>query len=111
MMFNPLDYRDHIDYCEYVYNKNEELNLGLTNPQEIQFLANKYFDEVCARRGEVEELIENDKLLLETLSKQAKMFKKFRPIQNSITKNNEPQDLNQEENLEEISDILISKTI
>ena len=44
-MFNPLDYRDHIDYCEYVYNKNNELNLGLTNPQEIQFLANKYFDE------------------------------------------------------------------
>ena len=108
-MFNPLEYRDHIDYCEYVFNKNNELGLGLTSSLEIQFLANKYFDEVCARRGEVEELIENDKLLLETLNKQAKIFKKFRPIQNSITKNNEPQELKQEENLEEISDVLISK--
>lgn len=80
-MFNPLDYKDHIDYCEYVYNKNNELNLGLTSSQEIQFLANKYFDELCARRGEVDELIENDKLLEETLKKQSKMFKKFRPIE------------------------------
>ena len=110
-MFNPLEYRDHIDYCEYVFNKNKELGLGLTSSLEIQFLANKYFDEVCARRGEVEELIENDKLLLETLNKQAKIFKKFRPIQNSITKNNEPQELKQEENLEEINNILISKAI
>lgn len=109
-MFNPLEYRDHIDYCEYVFNKNEELELGLTSSLEIQFLANKYFDEVCARRGEVEELIENDKLLLETLSKQAKMFKKFRPVQTSQTKNNEPEELNQEENLEEIKEVLTSKT-
>lgn len=84
-MFNPLDYRDHIDYCEYVYNKNKELNLGLTSPQEIQFLANKYFDEVCARRGEVDELIENDKLLQETFNKQAKMFRKFRPTEKQQT--------------------------
>ena len=105
-MFNPLEYRDHIDYCEYVFNKNEELGLGLTSSLEIQFLANKYFDEVCARRGEVEELIENDKLLLETLSKQTKMFKKFRPIEKNITKNNEPE----EENLEEINEVLRSKT-
>lgn len=104
-MFNPLDYKDHIDYCEYVYNKNIELNLGLTNSQEIQFLANKYFDELCARRGEVDELIENDKLLEETLKKQSKMFKKFRPIENKITKNNETQVLNQEKNIEENNDV------
>ena len=83
-MFNPLDYKDHIDYCEYVYNKNNELNLGLTSSQEIQFLANKYFNELCARRGEVDELIENDKLLEETLKKQSKMFKKFRPIEKQM---------------------------
>ena len=83
-MFNPLDYRDHLDYCEYVYNKNEELDLGLTSPQEIQFLANKYLDELCARYGEVDELIENDKLLEETLKKQSKMFKKFRPVEKKV---------------------------
>ena len=103
-MFNPLDYRDHVDYCEYVYNKNEELNLGLTSPQEIQFLANKYFDEVCARRGEVEELIENDKLLEETLKKQSKMFKKFRPlekqtVQQEVIEQIEEQNIDNEDDL------------
>lgn len=83
-MFNPLDYREHLDYCEYVYNKNNELDLGLTGPLEIQFLANKYFDELCARYGEVDELMENDKLLEETLKKQSKMFKKFRPVEKRI---------------------------
>ena len=106
-MFNPLDYRDHIDYCEYVYNKNEELNLGLTSPQEIQFLANKYFDEVCARRGEVDELIENDKLLEETLKKQSKMFKKFRPIEKQSVIN-----LQEEQNtLEDIDNLNTPKRI
>ena len=106
-MFNPLEYRDHIDYCEYVFNKNEELGLGLTSSLEIQFLANKYFDEVCARRGEVEELIENDKLLLETLSKQTKILKKFRPVQENISKTNE---LNSEENMNETEEVSVSKT-
>lgn len=106
-MFNPLEYRDHIDYCEYVFNKNEELGLGLTSSLEIQFLANKYFDEVCARRGEVEELIENDKLLLDTLSKQTKMFKKFRPVQNNISKTNE---VNSEEEMNETEEVSVSKT-
>ena len=110
MMFNPLDYRDHIDYCEYVYNKNEELNLGLTNPQEIQFLANKYFDEVCARRGEVDELIENDKLLQETLNKQAKMFKKFRPTE-KIEEKEEIKGIEEQTIEEEINDINQSKHI
>lgn len=110
-MFNPLDYRDHIDYCEYVYNKNNELNLGLTNPQEIQFLANKYFDEVCARRGEVDELIENDKLLQETFEKQAKMFKKFRPVEKKETKSAEISTV-EEQTPEELSeDINQSKRI
>ena len=106
-MFNPLEYRDHIDYCEYVFNKNEELGLGLTSSLEIQFLANKYFDEVCARRGEVEELIENDKLLLETLSKQTKIFKKFRPVQENISKTSE---LNSEEDMNETEEVSVSKT-
>ena len=83
-MFNPLDYIDNIEYCEYVYNKNNELDLGLKSPQEIQFVANKYINEVCARRGEIEELYADDKLLIETLKKQSKMFKKFRPMDNEI---------------------------
>jgi hypothetical protein len=110
-MFNPLDYRDHIDYCEYVYNKNNELNLGLTNPQEIQFLANKYFDEVCARRGEVDELIENDKLLQETFTKQAKMFKKFRPITKEETKSTEISTIEEQTEEELSEDINQSKHI
>ena len=104
-MFNPLDYRDHIDYCEYVYNKNEELNLGLTSSQEIQFLANKYFDEVCARRGEVDELIENDKLLQETFQKQAKMFKKFRPIERQIEKESIIEPEEQQTELEDVDNL------
>ena len=106
-MFNPLEYRDHIDYCEYVFNKNEELELGLTSSLEIQFLANKYFDEVCARRGEVEELIENDILLLETLSKQTKILKKLRTDQENISKTNE---LNSEEEMNETEEVSVSKT-
>ena len=38
------------------------------------------------------------------------MFKKFRPVQNSLTKNNEPEELNQEEKETEIKEVLTSKT-
>ena len=110
-MFNPLDYRDHIDYCEYVYNKNKELNLGLTSSQEIQFLANKYFDEVCARRGEVDELIENDKLLQETFEKQSKMFRKFRPVEKKETKSAEISTIEEQKQEELSEDINQSKHI
>lgn len=110
-MFNPLDYRDHLDYCEYIYNKNEELELGLTSPQEIQFLANKYFDELCARYGEVDELMENDKLLVDTFKKQSKMFKKFRPIEKKVVEEAIIETSNESLVEEEIIDINRPKSI
>lgn len=79
-MFNADDYNDNIEYCRYVFEKNIELDLGLSSPIAIQNVANNYFDEICARRGIIDdgELYEDDELLLEVKNKFDKKTRKFK---------------------------------
>lgn len=80
-MFNQYDYNDNIGYCKYVFEKNEELGLNLKSSNEIQYVANNYLDEVYAR-GIIEgdEIYQNDKILLDTVNKLEKKFRKFKSV-------------------------------
>ena len=78
-MFNVDDYNDNIEYCRYVFDKNIELDLGLSSPAEIQYVANQYLDTVCARRGFMDdEVYENDKILTTVAEKAIKKINRLK---------------------------------
>ena len=64
-MFNISDYNENVEYCEYVYKKNEELGLGLRDSYEIQVVANMYVDEMYEKI--LDQYIENDEVLLKVV--------------------------------------------
>ncbi len=67
-MFREEDYSENIEYCKYVWKKNNELNLGLESREEIQIVANMYYDELVEIDGYNDtEYKENDLLLLEVV--------------------------------------------
>lgn len=78
-MFNEYDYNDNIEYCRYVYEKNEELDLGLETPAEIQFVANRYLDAVSAKKQfDDDEVYKNDEILQDVCEKALKRINKFK---------------------------------
>lgn len=91
-MFNAYDYNDNIAYCEYVYSKNIELDLGLNSRHEIQYVANKYLDKINEIRGfEDDDVFENDAVLQEVV---AKAHQKFANIKNRNKVASEEDELN-----------------
>lgn len=73
-MFNADDYNENVEYCRYVFEKNEELGLGLTNEREIQLIANRYVDELLEQNNglELEELYEDIDLLIKVVNRYRK---------------------------------------
>ena len=66
MKFNPDDYFENVEYCEYVFRKNIELELGLRNNNEIQMVANMYEKDLSSVVDRYVEtgMVENDLLLI-----------------------------------------------
>ena len=69
MKFDLNDYNENVEYCKYVFDKNNELDLGLEDARDIQIVANYYVDELIELEdGHIlEELIENDLLLVQVI--------------------------------------------
>lgn len=66
MKFYPDDYFENVEYCEYVFRKNIELELGLRNNNEIQMVANMYEKDLSSVVDRYVEtgMVENDLLLI-----------------------------------------------
>ena len=63
--FDPKDYKGNIEYCKYVFDKNNELDLGLKTNNQIQFVADRYKSLIDSIRGNngYNEVYEDEKAL------------------------------------------------
>ena len=69
MSFVKDMFDENVEYCEYVFNKNNEYNLDLDH-HDIEVVANEYTRELEEQGLDFEEeVIKNDALLLETVKK------------------------------------------
>jgi hypothetical protein len=77
MDFNFDDYNENIEYCKYVYDKNEEYDLHLENETDIQLVANMYVDEIIEiNDGTItDDLVENDLVLFQVVDEYLTKFK------------------------------------
>ena len=76
MIFDPSLFKDNVEFCKYVWEKNKELKLDLEN-DEIQTIADMYENELAKLDGKTmtTKFVENDLLLIQVIKDYIKEFR------------------------------------